>query len=298
MCTAHLYTYVTIERMSSILHEQTVAFPQLREIPQPPKKLYSVGTIPPLDHKLITIVGSRKFSTYGKMACEHLIAGLRGHPVSIVSGLAIGIDTIAHTAALEHNVHTIAVPGSGLGDNVLYPASNRRLAQRIVQQGGLLLSEFEPDFKATVWSFPQRNRIMAGLSHAVLIIEANEKSGTLITARMALDYNKTVLAVPGSIFDNSTQGTNKLIQQGATPVTTSEDILEALGIEPHNADSIFDTSELSQNERIVVEILTEPLSRDELMRLSSLNSSDTSATLTLLEIKGIIKESGGKIFRL
>lgn len=275
-----------------------VVFPQLREIPQPPKKLFTQGSLPPPKNKLLTIVGSRKFSSYGRLACERLISGLRGYPVSVISGLALGIDTIAHKAALDNDIHTIAVPGSGLSEKVLYPASNRMLARAILEKGGLLLSEFEPDFKATVWSFPQRNRIMAGLSDAVLIIEAQEKSGTLITARMALDYNKTVLVVPGSIFEDSSRGTNTLIKHGATPVTSAEDILEALSIEKSESETELDLEDLSEIERELVTLLNEPRSRDELLRFSTLSNSDTNAILTLLEIKGYIKETGGKMYRI
>ena len=273
-------------------------FPQLREIPQRPKRLYTNGTLPADGTKFLAVVGSRKYSPYGKAACEHLIAGLRGYPVSIISGLALGIDTIAHRAALDAGLHTIAVPGSGLGEKVLYPATNRRLAQEIVEKGGLLLSEYEPDFRATVWSFPKRNRIMAGLSHAVLIVEAHERSGTLITARMALDYNRDVLAIPGSIFSDGSSGTNTLLRQGATLVRTADDILDALGIEKRAAESEQDLSDLSTHEQTVMIALIEPLSKDEIIRSNILETEDLSAALTLLEIKGLIKESGGKIYRI
>src|SRR3989344_5297892 len=148
--------------------------PQLLEIPQPPKELF--------------IVGSRKYTTYGKEACEKLIEGLRGYPIVIVSGLALGIDSIAHKKALDVGLTTIAFPGSGLDPKVLYPATNAHLAERIVEAGGAVISEFEPDFRATPWSFPQRNRLMAGISDAVLVIEAEQKSGTLITSRLATEY--------------------------------------------------------------------------------------------------------------
>jgi len=283
--------------MSDLDTEKFHIFPQLKEIPQPPKKLYMQGTNPLNDSKFLTVVGSRSFSSYGNMACQQLISGLRGHNISIVSGLALGIDTIAHTTALEAGLHTIAVPGSGLDEKVLYPASNRNLAKRIISEGGMLLSEFEPDFKATVWSFPQRNRIMAGIADAVLIIEAQEKSGTLITARMALDYNRDVLAVPGSIFAQSSQGTNILIKQGATPIHSSSDILEALGI-MEDQQLELDISSLSESEQKILLALNDPISKDDLARQDILSSPEMNATLSLLEIKGLIKETGGKMYRV
>ena len=184
----------------------------LREIPDPPKKLYVRGELPSHDeYKFLTVIGSRKFSIYGKQVCEHLIRGLAGYPIVIVSGLALGMDTIAHRAAIENNLKTLAVPGSGLDDKVIYPATNQPLAREILKHGGCLVSEFEPDFKATRWSFPQRNRTMAGISHAVLVIEAENISGTRITARLATDYNREVFAIPGSIFSPVSGGTNSQI---------------------------------------------------------------------------------------
>ena len=174
--------------------------PRLLEIPEPPEHLWLAGA--PLSQETVhlAVVGSRKYSAYGKEACETIIAGLSGYDITIVSGLAIGIDTIAHESALSAGLRTIAVPGSGLDVKILYPRQNVRLAERILNEGGTLLSEFEPGFKATPYSFPMRNRIMAGLAQATLVVEAGEKSGTLITARLATDYNRDVLAIPGSMF--------------------------------------------------------------------------------------------------
>ena len=177
--------------------------PQLLEIPQPPKTLYIRGTLPSQDAIYLAVVGSRKYTSYGRDICEKLVRGLAGYPVIIVSGLALGIDTIAHKTAMSVGLTTIAFPGSGLDNSVLYPRTNLSLAQEIINAGGCLISEMQPTERATLYSFPQRNRLMAGISKAVLIIEAEEKSGTLITARMALDYNRDVLAVPGSIFSEN-----------------------------------------------------------------------------------------------
>ena len=177
--------------------------PLLEEINQLPERLFYVGKIPDWSRKLLCIVGARKNTSYGKEAAETFIEGLRGYPITIVSGLALGIDSIAHRAALKNNLSTIAVPGSGLSLKVLHPQSHTHLAQEITDKDGMLMNEFEPEFKATQWSFPQRNRIMAGMSHATLIIEAEKKSGTLITARLAAEYNRDVLALPGSIFNTT-----------------------------------------------------------------------------------------------
>ncbi len=179
---------------------------QLLEIPQPPEKLYIRGELPSPDTKLLCVVGSRRYTNYGKEACEKLISGLRGYDVAIVSGLAIGIDGIAHEAAMNAGLKTIAIPGSGLGVSAIHPIAHIGLAQKILDSGGCMLSEYEADFRSTLWSFPQRNRIMAGLSCAVLVIEAEIKSGTLITSRMATDYNKDVLTVPGNIFSKTSEG--------------------------------------------------------------------------------------------
>lgn len=201
---------------------------KLTQIPNPPNMVYVRGTLPSPHMKCLSVVGSRDVSEYGRKVIEVLINGLKGHPISIISGLAIGVDTLAHEAALNAGLHTLSVPGSGIDDSVIYPYRNKSLTHRILENGGGLLSEFEPTFTATRWSFPKRNRIMAGLSDAVLLIEAGEKSGTLITARLAADFNREVLVVPGNIFSPNNAGIQQFLKLGATPVTTPEDILEVL----------------------------------------------------------------------
>ncbi|OHA17754.1 MAG: DNA protecting protein DprA [Candidatus Taylorbacteria bacterium RIFCSPHIGHO2_01_FULL_46_22b] len=274
--------------------------PLLSEIPDPPKQLYYRGTLPDWEqHKFLCVVGSRKYSNYGREVCEQLIAGLSGFPIIIVSGLALGIDSIAHKAAIASGLKTIAVPGSGLDWNVLYPASHAHLAKQIIEKGGALMSEFEPKFRATPYSFPQRNRIMAGMSHAVLVIEAEQKSGTLITSRLATEYNREVLAVPGSIFSTGSSGPHMLIRLGATPVTNSRDILTALGFETlsDQLQTTRDYSDCSSTEKSLLALLSQPLSRDELIRQSKLSTSEANTTLSILEIKGLVKEVLGEIRR-
>ncbi|MFA6006225.1 MAG: DNA-processing protein DprA [Candidatus Paceibacterota bacterium] len=268
----------------------------LREIPQPPKELWLDGELPNFDDYIyLAVVGSRKFTNYGRECCEKLIMGLAGKPVCIVSGLAIGIDTLAHKTALCAGLPTVAVLPSGVDRKSLYPRQNVKLADEIVKSGGALLSENTPGFKAALYSFPQRNRIMAGLSKAVLIIEAGDRSGTLVTARMALDYNRTVLVVPGSIFNQSSIGANRLLKQGASPVCSSEDILIELGLESESGQALLDLSSLSELEKKVYEILIEPLPRDDLLRELNLEISEANSLLTMMEIKGLIKESLGEM---
>ena len=273
-------------------------FPEgLLEIPQPPKNLYIRGKLPSADMIYLAVVGSRKYTSYGKDICEKLIRGLKGYPIVIVSGLAMGIDSIAHKTALEVGLITISFPGSGLDNSVLYPRTNIKLAQEIVDEGGCLISEFEPNFISQLYSFPQRNRLMAGISKAVLIIEAEEKSGTLITARMALDYNRDVLAVPGSAFSLNSNGTNWLIKQGATPVTSSEDILIALGfeIEKIKLTDKEKYADCSKEEMKIIELLREPTERDDLVRTCGMDIAKANALLSIMEIKYLIKEELGEI---
>lgn len=280
--------------MDPIYKLKTEQFPkQLFEIPHPPKNLYLRGKLPSKDSIYLAVVGSRKHSSYGKEVCEKLIRGLKGYPITIVSGLALGIDTIAHKTALEVGLCTIAFPGSGLSNKVIYPKSNINLANEIIKKGGSLISEFEPNFKPTLYSFPQRNRLMAGMSKAVLIIEAEEKSGTLITARMALDYNKDVLAVPGSAFSTNSNGTNWLIKQGATPITKSQDILEALGFEISKEEISYE--DCGKDEMMIIKLLDDPLTREELVEITSMDESEINSLLSIMEIKNLITEELGKI---
>lgn len=284
--------------MTEIIKIEKKDLPQaFLEMPDPPKALYIEGRWPSEEYIFLTVVGSRKFSTYGKEVCEELIAGLAGYPIAIVSGLAIGIDTIAHKAALKAGLPTLAFPGSGLDRSVIHPSSNKKLADEIVYAGGALVAEYEPTQPAGIHTFPRRNRLMAALAKATLIIEAGEKSGTLITARLALDYNRDVLAVPGSIFNFGSKGTNRLIRQGATPIIDSRDVLEALGFKLEETDGqqkLF--ADLTENEQKIVEILQiEPLPRDELIMDSGLSAADANQTLATLEIKGLIKETLGEV---
>lgn len=287
--------------MDDIYKLKPEQFPEaLLEIPQPPKTLYIRGKLPSSDMIYLAVVGSRKYTSYGRDICEKLIRGLKSYPIVIVSGLAIGIDTIAHKSALENGLTTISFPGSGLDNNALYPRANIKLAQEIVNKGGCLISEFEPSAISQLYFFPQRNRLMAGISKAVLIIEAEEKSGTLITARMALDYNRDVLAVPGSAFSSNSNGTNSLIKQGATPITKSEDILIALGFEIEKPQMTDEEkyADCGKDEMKIIELLREPMERNDLIRELGMNIGEANALLSIMELKDLIKEEMGEIRKI
>ena len=269
----------------------------LHEIPKPPEQLWYRGQLPSPGMKLLAVVGSRKYSAYGKQALERLLPGLAPYPIGIVSGLALGIDALAHETALAHQLYTLAVPGSGIDPAAIAPRTNQLLSERILRAGGGLLSELEPKMAAAIWTFPLRNRIMAGLTHATLLIEAGPKSGTLITARLAVDYNRELLAVPGSIFSQNSYGVHQFLKLGATMVTESEDILLALGIEPKTTQAKA-RPELSPLEERVLAVLTEPTERDRLIRSLALPTAEASSLLMQMEMLGYIKYEAPHYFNL
>lgn len=274
----------------------SIPLPQrLQEIPDPPVKLFCQGSFQPkTDSIFLTVVGSRAISPYGKNACERILSKLAGFPFVIISGLALGTDAYAHTTALDIGLPCIAVPGSGLHDSVLYPRSNRGLAQRIISSGGCLLSEFDETFKAQSWSFPKRNRIMAGLSHAVLVIEAQNRSGTRITARLATEYNRDVFVVPGSIFSSHSEGCHRLIQEGAYLIHDGEDILRHFNLDTQQQKHYQHTSARQQD--IIALLQKEPLGRNALAEQLHLPIHELQYELSLLEINGISYEHMGKIY--
>lgn len=281
-----------------IQHLESKDFPKLlQEIPDPPKRLYYRGLLPDEDAKLLVVVGSRKFTQYGKDVTEKLISGLAGSNISIVSGLALGIDGIAHKAAIENNLHTVAVLGSGLSPSVIYPSAHKHLADRILDSGGCLLSELPPETKAAQHTFPKRNRIAAGMSHAVLIIEAVEKSGTLITAKLGMEYNRDVLTVPGSINSVNSFGPHYLIKNGAIPITNVDDLLVALEMEPGTQQTLY-IEDLNPEQKAVYDLIIEPLEREQLIQKSPLPIQKMNVILSSLELRGIIRERLGKIERI
>jgi DNA processing protein len=272
---------------------------RLLEIPEPPPDLWIQGTLPDESHAVLAVVGSRALSHYGREATTALLEGLRGYPITIVSGLALGADQHAHEEALRIGLNTIAVPGSGLDERVIAPRSNAGLAKRILASGGALLSEHEPMHTPYPHDFPSRNRIMVGLSDAVLMIEAGERSGTLITARLATEYNRDLLCVPHRIGDVHSEGSHQFIRLGATLVSEPSHILEALGIEAlRGADSQKLAIDLTEYETTLYALLETPTERDTLIRTSRLSSSDALTALVSLEIKGLAEERFGMWRRL
>jgi DNA processing protein len=272
----------------------------LRQIPDKPERLHIKGTLPKEGTKLLCIVGARKHSSYGAEACKKLVAGLKGHNICIVSGLAIGIDGIAHRSALEAGLQTIAFPGSGLDEKVLYPPSHRKLADEILFAGGALLSEFDMGQEGAHWTFPQRNRLMAGISHATIVIEAEPLSGTLITSRLALDYNREVGAVPGSILSRLSEGPNDLIDNGAMMIKDSNDILELLGLKRKENVSIQQSLSIDRNEnerKIINYLNVEPHTSEQLIQKMGVTAQELGITISSLEIEGVIV-SVGNLFKI
>ena len=280
---------------------------QLLEIPQLPERLWIRGSLPEEGTKLLAVVGSRAMTRYGQEACEKLIAGLAGYPVSIVSGLALGVDACAHKAALAAGLHTIAIPGSGLDDSVIGPRTNLGLAKEIVAKGGALVSEHEPHHIAHPYDFPSRNRLMVGLADAVLVIEAGPKSGTLITARLASEYNRDLLCIPHRIGDPHAFGPHLFIRLGAALVIEPLHILEALKIPPRETSARTAPTDLEDAELGIWGMLEEPKTRDEILRAStslSISAGRPASTgelltaLVALELRGLIKEEFGAWHRL
>ncbi|MFC1594841.1 DNA-processing protein DprA [Patescibacteria group bacterium] len=263
----------------------------LKEIPEKdrPKQLYIQGNLPPADALTVAIVGTRRTTAYGREAAKSIAETLALHNIVVISGMAVGIDTEAHKATIEANGKTIAVLGSGLNENVIYPKQNRNLARIISEKNGCLITEYEPDQKPEIWTFPQRNRIIAGIAKAVIVIEAREKSGALITAKIATEYNRELFALPGPIFQETSKGPHQLIRQGAIPISNPEDVLESLGIEKNNE---IKNKEVSIKESGILKLLYEPLDIDSIIRKNKLSSSETQSLVSLMEIRGIIKKIG------
>lgn len=271
-------------------------FPRLlKEIPVPPALLYVRGKLIP-EEKCLAVVGTRKPSRYGMEAAEKIIGELAriSSGLVIVSGLATGIDTVAHTEALKNKMRTIAVLGSGIDKNTIFPPQNKNLADKIEESGGAVISEYASGMPALAHHFPARNRIVSGLALGTMIIEAKEKSGALITARLSLEQNREVFALPGSIFSPNSYGPHWLIKKGAKLATSAEDILEELNIVPNaelNKERQF--SLLTREEKIVQEILAaEELTVDELKEKTSFTVSGILSLLSMLELKGLVKRMG------
>jgi len=270
----------------------------LAHIPDPPKRLFAAGQAITgfMQRPRVAIVGSRKVSAYGKAVTTQLARGLAQAGVVIVSGLAIGVDGLAHRAALEAGGTTIAVLPGSLDE--IYPSGHVQLARQIVEQGGLLLSEYAPGAVTYKTNFVARNRIVSGLCDGVLITEAALKSGTLHTARFALEQGREVMAVPGNITSTSSEGTNNLIRAGAVPVTALEDIFHALGIaEP--AARKQQPSSREPHEQLVLDLVAAGTQDgNTLLQASNLDAAVFNQIMTMLEISGKIRTVGGNQWAL
>ncbi|MHB1133136.1 MAG: DNA-processing protein DprA [Chloroflexota bacterium] len=268
---------------------------RLRQIYAAPAVLYVRGELTTADELAVAIVGTRRATMYGREVAEVLAAELVANSVTIVSGLARGIDTTAHRAALQAGGRTIAVLGSGL--DVIYPYENKHLAEEIAAQGAVV-SEYPLGTKPDAANFPPRNRIISGLSLGSLIVEAGDESGALITADFALEQNREVLAVPGPIFARTSRGTNRLIQQGAKLVLSAQDILEELNLAaaPQQLEmrELLGSTGANPTEAALLSVLTrEPLHVDELCRQADLPTQEVLSALAMLELKGAVRQLGG-----
>ena len=266
--------------------------PRLLNIYNPPPVLYVKGDILEEDQWAVAVVGTRGATVYGKEAARQIAGNLARNGLTIVSGLARGIDSEAHRAALDAGGRTIAVLGSGV--DVIYPAEGRKLAQTVVKRGALV-SEYAMGTRPEAGNFPPRNRIISGLSLGVVIVEAGERSGALITADFALEQGREVFAVPGNIYRKKSLGTNKLIQQGAKPVLSVEDVLEEL-----NLTMVSQQAEVravvpeNETEAALLEYITaDPVHVDEIGQKSGLPIAQVSSTLALMELKGMVRQVGG-----
>lgn len=274
------------------------SYPQLLlETPDCPALLYIKGDPTCLSAPSLGVVGSRKYSNYGKTNAQKFSRESIQGGLNIISGLALGIDAIAHREALDSNGITVGVLGCGLDQ--IYPTSNAILANEMINKGGAVISEFPPNTPPYKQNFPLRNRIIAGLSLGVLVIEAAEKSGALITAYTALDYNREVFAIPGNIDSEASKGTNQLIQKGAKLVTEIDDIFDELNVKTKKqeirAKEILPESE---EEKLLMEILKEEKNIDQIIVQSKLNIIALNSTLSLMEMKGIIENIGGGRYKL
>jgi len=277
-----------------LLTWETPDYPSyLREIPTPPPLLYLQGDLLEQDRWAVAVVGTRRLTSYGRQVTRDLVAGLVQNNITVVSGLARGIDAVAHKTAVELGGRTLAVLGSGL--DAIYPADNRALAQEITQGHGAIISEYGLGVQPEAKNFPPRNRIISGLSLGVIIVEAGERSGALITTNFALEQNRDVFAVPGNINSPASQGPNKLIQEGAKLVTRVEDVLEELNLHMVAERTAVQLvlPETAEEIALYTQLSAQPVHIDDLSRSTGLPSALVSSTLTLMELKGMVQQVGG-----
>lgn len=268
----------------------------LGSIANSPKELYIMGSIPPQRQVSVAIIGTRKPSSYGKEVTAKLAHELAKRGVIIVSGLALGVDGIAHTAAIEAGGTTIAVLGNGLPK--IHPSSHQQLGQKIIDTGGALISEYEPHTPALGFRFLERNRIVSGLADAIVITEAAARSGTLNTAAHALEQGKEIFVVPGNITSPLSAGCNALLRQGATPITKSDDILEVIAPQLLQPQSILPLGDNASETTIITLLQSGIRDGDELQQKSGLQAHDFAQTLTMMELSGAIRSLGANQWAL
>jgi DNA processing protein len=269
----------------------------LKEIKNPPKILYFRGSLPEEKEKCFAIVGTRMCSDYGKQIALEIAGDLAEAGLTIISGLAPGIDTLAHQSAVERNKKTIAVLGTGVDEKSIYPQSNLRLSEKILENNGALISEYPPQTRGTNFTFPQRNRIISGMSLGVLVIEAKEKSGSLITADWARKQNKKIFAVPGPIHSLNSKGPNYLIKNGAKLIESAQDILKELNLSTKIKREEKTGDNLEEN--IILEALKEEnQSVDKIIIKTKLSASKVASLLAILEIKDKVRNLGQNIYAI
>ena len=268
----------------------------LKEIPDPLQILYVKGEF--LSNELcFGVVGTRRFSSYGKEVALEIAGDLAEAGITIVSGLAPGIDTFSHQAAVERGGRTIAVLGTGIDEKSIYPQSNVKLARKIVESGGCLISEYPPGTPGFKTNFPQRNRIISGLSLGILVVEAKQKSGALITANYAFGQKRKVFAVPGPIFSSNSRGPHILIKRGAKLVENAEDILRDLNLLRKTGQRELKGE--TQEEDFILNALKEgALDVDKIIQKTKFSPKTVNSLLSILEVKGKIRNLGGGIFSL
>lgn len=284
-----------------ILISTDAKFPKLLlEISKPPPILYIRGSFPSAEELCVSVVGTRKISNYGRSVIPNLISPLVQAGVTLVSGMAFGVDSAVHQISIDAGARTIAVLGGGLDDASLYPKFHQLLAENILQNNGCLISEFPIGTPSLKHHFISRNRIISGLSVATAVIECDLKSGSLITAKYALEQNRQVYAVPGPIYSEGSFGPNNLIKMGAKPFTCADDILEDLNLktlpQQQQTQSLFGDS---PEESAILKLLKhEPVNINELIKTSNLDAGKVTSALTFLEMKGKIKNLGAQQYIL
>ena len=283
----------------NFITENDSAYPQqLREIKSAPFILFYLGNIDLLKQKQLAIVGTRCYTEYGKMVVEKITPEIAQAGIVITSGMAQGIDSLAHMATINTNQPTIAVLGAGIPE-VSKNYYAKQVIDAIVSHDGLVISEYSPFYPANRYTFPARNRIVSGLSLGTLVIEAGKKSGTMITVNYALEQNREVFAIPGNIFSDKSTGTHHLIKKGAQMVTSANDILEVLNFAPTQSN-IFDQPQIDftdkEEELIYKKLSLDPIAIDKLAKNCKLDITTISSKLSILEIKGLVRNIGGGRF--